>query len=324
MKKTVYSNMINLDLVIVTYNRLEKLKKALACYEQQTASFRNLIVVDNCSTDGTAEFLDKWQSIKSGKFQKIVNHSPENVGGSGGFHLGQKKAMELGADWVFVADDDAYAAPNMIEEFYRFTESHDASRFSAICAAVKNMDGSIAPYHRDRVRIEPGDKWPYKKFFRDTVKDDEYESEFFTIDLLSYVGAFLNAKSLRKSGLVDPSFFIFFDDSEHSLRLRKCGKIIVVPKMEIMHEGGNSETKKDVLVWRYYYQVRNETRMLLKHYPRTAIKGVLFELRRIVGRKLHHAPYNQADLLTETAVWDALWCNMGKHKKYKPGWECKI
>ena len=86
---------VKLDLVIVTFNRLEKLKKALSCYEKQTSPFRNLILVNNCSTDGTKEYIDEWQREKT-FFGKIVIHTDENLGGSGGFYLGQKKAAELG------------------------------------------------------------------------------------------------------------------------------------------------------------------------------------------------------------------------------------
>ena len=53
---------LNVDVVVVTYNRLEKLKKALACYENQTLSFRSIIIVDNHSSDGTYEYLEEWKS----------------------------------------------------------------------------------------------------------------------------------------------------------------------------------------------------------------------------------------------------------------------
>ena len=104
---------MNVDVVIVTYNRLEKLKKALASYENQSRRFRHLIVVNNHSTDGTSDFLDAWGRTEA-PFSKIVINTDENLGGSGGYYLGQKKAMELEAEWVFLADDDAYAEPDLM------------------------------------------------------------------------------------------------------------------------------------------------------------------------------------------------------------------
>ena len=52
---------MNIDVVIVTYNRLGKLKRALTSYERQTRPFRNLVVVNNHSTDGTLEYLEAWR-----------------------------------------------------------------------------------------------------------------------------------------------------------------------------------------------------------------------------------------------------------------------
>ena len=310
--------MTKLDLVIVTYNRLEKLKKALLCYEQQTASFRNLIVVNNCSTDGTKDYLDEWKQQKT-PFQKVVIHSNENLGGSGGFYLGQKKALELGADWVFVADDDAYATPTMVEEFYRFVKGRDCTKISAVCAAVRRLDGCIDACHRDRYRIVKGKRWPCMVFNRMQVSEEEYNKDFFSIDLLSYVGSFINSQAMMKYGVVNPRYFIFFDDSEHSLRLKKYGEILVVPRIRILHEGGQVESNEPTLSWRNYYLKRNETHMLLKHYPRTAIYTIYTELRRIIGRKIYGRPLNPYELLNADAVMDALFGRLGKHSIYRPG-----
>lgn len=52
---------LNLACVIVTYNRLNYLKKALDCYDQQTKMPNYLIIVDNHSTDGTSDYLDGWK-----------------------------------------------------------------------------------------------------------------------------------------------------------------------------------------------------------------------------------------------------------------------
>ena len=176
--------MIHTDIIVVTYNRLEKLKKALLHYEQQTSAFRNLIIVNNCSTDGTSEFLKEYCSQNHDKFQTVLINTDENLGGSGGFYLGQKKALELNADWVMVADDDAYAAPDMVEQFYNFIEHHDSSRISAVCAVVHNIDGSICDYHRRRVTLtSTKGKGLLNKISLDynstPVDISEYEKEYF-------------------------------------------------------------------------------------------------------------------------------------------------
>lgn len=320
-----------LDIVIVTFNRLEKLKKTLRCYEAQSESFRNLIVVDNCSTDGTKDFLKLWSNNYSinteiKKFNPIIISNKENLGGSGGFYIGQLKAMALEADWVFVADDDAYAEVDMVERFYDYLQKHDTTHTAAICSAVYNIDGSISLSHRDRnystKRIETGViAFFCRQYIRENVPEHEYMLDHFSIDLFSYVGTFMNGKALKKVGLVDKTFFIYYDDSEHSLRMKKYGDIIVVPGIRITHEGGGDKKNNNAIDWRVYYSTRNEQRMILKHYPRTALWNYYILLRCTIGTWLHHPKTTICEQIMRIAMWDALFCRMGKHSLYKPGWK---
>ena len=107
---------MKIGAVVVTFNRLEKLKKALAAFEAQTCPPAYLIVVDNGSNDGTAEYLEVWKEENGQAAEvcrRIVLPMGENTGGSGGFHAGLKYAMGTpDADWIWVSDDDAYPEPD--------------------------------------------------------------------------------------------------------------------------------------------------------------------------------------------------------------------
>ena len=73
--------------VIVTHNRIDLLKECLDCVNSQEIPFSRIIVVDNHSSDGTKEYLDK-----IGDPRYIVIHSEKNLGGAGGFSLGLQEA----------------------------------------------------------------------------------------------------------------------------------------------------------------------------------------------------------------------------------------
>lgn len=309
---------MTIDVVIVTYNRLDKLKKALDSYECQTRPFRNLIVVNNHSTDGTFEYLEFWKGQEA-PFSKIVISSRENLGGSGGYYLGQKKAMELNADWIFLADDDAYAEPDLIERFLEYVENNDTSLVSAICGTVYHSDGTIDYNHRSRW-VSNGRRFVYRK---PSVPDD-YRKDSFEIDILSYVGSFINGKAMAKVGTVDASFFIFWDDSEHSLRLKKFGKIICVPSIRIMHDDiivknqDRRRAKPVIVSWKDYYLERNEVVLFKRHFPWAAVHQLRIALTNWVKGEYRKDPY-------AVVKWDAFkdaWLGrMGKHRIYKPGWE---
>ena len=76
--------------VVVTYNRRELLKRNIHSLRQQDSPLSAIVVVNNGSTDGTAEWLAEQHDLK------VI--SQENVGGSGGFYTGIREAYDMGAD----------------------------------------------------------------------------------------------------------------------------------------------------------------------------------------------------------------------------------
>ncbi|EEN7923082.1 glycosyltransferase, partial [Salmonella enterica] len=88
--------------LIVTFNRLEKLKKSVR--ETVKAGFSSIVIVNNGSNDGTRE----WLSSLSEPGITTLNLK-DNLGGAGGFKVGSQYICSYSnADWVFFYDDDAY------------------------------------------------------------------------------------------------------------------------------------------------------------------------------------------------------------------------
>lgn len=304
---------MNVDVVIVTYNRLEKLKKALASYENQSKTFRNMIVVNNHSTDGTYEYLEAWKNEET-PFTKYVITTEDNLGGSGGFYTGQEFAMTLNPDWVYLADDDAYAEHDMMEQFYKFCETHDVSKLSAICGAVCDMEGKVCCYHRSTYKTI--------KFnlYRKDSKTEDYELPFFEIDFLSYVCSFINARAIGKVGMVDSRYFIYFDDSEHSLRLQRFGPIVCVPLIRINHEDGGSKGYDEGIIvsWQEYYMIRNEINMMKRHHFFVALNKFRKELWKLY---VVHSYPGYYEPMVKAAVKDGWGGKLGLHGLYRPGWK---
>ena len=297
--------------VIVTYNRFDKLKKALEAYEKQEKPVDDLIIVDNCSTDGTRDFLRDWEN-EEGVSNRHVIYMNENLGGSGGFHDGCEYALTLAPDWILVADDDAYPDKQVISNFGAYTTNHNIDDISSICSTVVNSDNTIAYYHRRILEV----KWHYQIVSRNSTEED-YLKESFPVSLFSYVGTFMRADSLRKVGLCIRDFFIYFDDSEHSIRLSKTGQIICVPSLKVFHDDANAIAKnasgKPVL-WREYYGIRNRLYTLLHHYPLAGIYWLLAMIK--VGVLTNGTP--EEIKMRRAAVRDAVLSRLGKHPVYRP------
>lgn len=108
-KKKREDRMQKVTAVVVTYNRIELLKECINSLQMQQSLVESagdvqldILIVDNASNDGTHEWIDGLTAEK--EFHAL--HLSENTGGAGGFYSGMKWAVEHGADYVWIMDDD--------------------------------------------------------------------------------------------------------------------------------------------------------------------------------------------------------------------------
>ena len=144
---------IKIGVVMVTYNRLDKLKVALTAYENQARKPDYIIVVDNHSSEDTEIFLDEWS--KKCPIANNVIRTEENLGGAGGFYEGMRAALGEKLDWLWIADDDAFPEEHALEVLENYINNHsDAeNKIAALCAKVEDdTSGRIDISHRCRIR----------------------------------------------------------------------------------------------------------------------------------------------------------------------------
>lgn len=300
----------SIGVVLVTFNRLNKLKNALTCYDKQTYKPKYIIVVNNASTDGTYQYLEKWKESDS-NINKIVINCNENLGGSGGFYVGLEKAMQLElSEWIWVSDDDAYPQENAFFETNSVINNHKNEDISIVCGIV-NEHGNIAKSHRKNI-IREGIK------IKEKPLDDEAYKHEFTINSCTYVGSAINLQKLKEVGLPRKDYFIWYDDAEHTMRLSKVGKIICNPNIVIEHDNQISVNKKGIN-WMKYYGVRNSYDFYMKNFP-SYLVNLKFNINLIRVfiksiSKFDFAQYKQY----KQALYDAKHGFFGKSDKYFPG-----
>lgn len=299
-----------IDVVIVTYNRLEKLKRTINAFDSQTTLPKRIIIVNNNSNDGTMEFLEEWRNKKY-EYDKVVLNLPENIGGSGGFFHGIQFALNNKADWIWVSDDDAYPEESAIEYALNYINNHDMNNVSAICGQVIEKN-AISYAHRRN--IQQG----IIRIKETNSKKSDYIKEEFDIDLFTYVGTVMNAKKVKEVGNVNKDFFIHYDDTEHSERLRKVGRIICIPKIKVIHDIQN-RTINEKVSWKNYYSYRNKLYFFKNNFGKrySNFEKLLIYLRII---KKHNYACTKLIL---TAIKDFNNNKLGMHDVYKPGWTFK-
>src|ERR1700761_1080776 len=100
--------------VLVTFNRAELLLNCLDALMRQKRRLDRIFIIDNASTDGTREKLQRagWLDNPAVEYVGMT----ENTGGAGGFHEGTKRAFEAGYDWLWLMDDDVLAHDDCLEK----------------------------------------------------------------------------------------------------------------------------------------------------------------------------------------------------------------
>ena len=125
--------------VVVTYNRLPLLRRCLAALQGQTAQGLRVLVVDNASADGTAEYLKTL--AMSGLVCRILT---ENLGGAGGFAYGMQAAAKLGCKAVWLMDDDTLPEPQALEALLAADAAMDGA-YGWLSSRALAPDGSDQP-----------------------------------------------------------------------------------------------------------------------------------------------------------------------------------
>lgn len=292
--------------VVVTYNRLEKLKKTIQSFDNQSVYPERLIIVDNCSTDETYDYLEK---IKANTKAYPINviHLKKNTGGAGGYYAGISEAIKCDCDWIHLSDDDAYLDKNLIKEFKNLTIKEN-DNVGAISGTVFEH-GKIAYMHRRKIKRG--------LFFIKEIcsKEKDYGKDAFEINLFSYVGTFIKKEVINEIGNTKKDYFIWYDDTEHSVRVQKKYKIICVPRIKIYHDCPVT-TKK--LTWKKYYAYRNRLDMLLTNYGKRyfLVFSVVLKLSCIID--ILRGQKDKAKMKIE-AIKDCNSRKLGISEKYFPG-----
>lgn len=243
---------INYSIVVVTYNREKLLRECISRIEQQTIRADKVIIVNNASTDGTAAYLESLSG--QSEAYRIIN-CRENVGGAGGFATGIKVAMDIGTECLLIIDDDAMLAADYMEKLLKAREQH--RKYKAFAGSVI-VDGKIDTYHRKMLSK--------KGFLMKNCKEDLYKQEYFECDIASFCGMLLDKEVIEKIGLPHADYFIWHDDTEYSLRIKKYSKFLVIPDAELIHKTKiNTTTYPRRYEWRDYYAVRNRILFVREH-----------------------------------------------------------
>jgi GT2 family glycosyltransferase len=267
--------------VVVTYNRKDKLRKVLDHVLAQTLKPEWLVVVDNASTDGTDQVLKEYEGLDG----VVVVSLTENTGGAGGFATGMNKGYELGADFVWIMDDDCYANAEALEELVNGLAKAEEAMGMPLpfaCSLVKWVDGSICEMNN------PMTTWDWGRLI-------SKGQDAVLVHHCSFVSVLFPRWTLTKHGLPLREYFIWFDDQEYTLRVNKSGPGVQVLSSVVVHDlgvnrGVNFSDVNASNMWKFEYGARNEASFRLHHENPVAFAK--FVVRVLQGTRAGGVPWS--------------------------------
>lgn len=233
-------------VIIVNWNNKTD---TLACLDSlQRCHYPDLdiIVVDNASTDGSAELIIAKMP------QLLMIRNPKNLGFTGGNNIGMKAAFERDADYVFLLNNDAEIAPDSLEILVDFLES----RPKAWAAAPL-----IYYYKQPKLIWSAGGKInPRRATSQMLGTDEDDHGQFgetpFEVDYATGCALMVRRSAVEKFGLLDDRFFMYYEEVEWSGRMQSNGlEVAVVPRAKAWHKINPKARNESPFV--HYLMTRN-------------------------------------------------------------------
>ena len=226
--------------VVVTYNRLNFLKEIINAIRNQTKKIDNIIVVDNSSTDGTSNWLNEQDDIF------VIRQ--ENVGSSGGQYTGIKAAFDKGTEWIWTMDDDVVPAPNCLEILLE----KDDNNLVRVPLRYK-PDGQ--PFYNDAIKYNLTN--PFRKFWQGLISENHLKDKFISVEGITFEGPLFHRSVVERIGLPEKKFFIFGDDTEYFLRVKKFNIKIEICRDARLNRKLDVLPLKKIQSSKKFYFVRN-------------------------------------------------------------------
>jgi len=231
--------------VVVTHNRRALLVQCLAALRAQSRLPDHVLVVDNASTDGTADLVRE----EYPDFELLA--LTVNGGGAGGFYEGLRQAHGDGFDWIWLMDDDTIPTLGCLQALLDAADVVGDRLPALLSSKVIWTDGQLHPMN-------------YQGFERTSSAAVIEASELGLMPLrtATFVSLLVNRRAIDDHGLPLRRYFLWSDDIEYTARILRHQPGYLVPASVSLHKTEQPYTAISTSGDRFYFHVRNTLYML--------------------------------------------------------------
>jgi GT2 family glycosyltransferase len=279
------------SIVIISFNTREILRECLHSVLHEITNLAvEIFIVDNDSTDGSPEMVE----------QDFPQATLLRAGSNLGFGAANNLALLQARGRYFVLlNSDAFFQPGTLAASIRYMDEHPECGLGG--ARLVGRDGAMQPSARtfptvfgDAIVLTGlASRFPRSKFFGafDRTWADPHQPA--SVDWVPGAFSIIRPAALLKTGLFDPAFFLYYEEVDLCLRIKRAGYAIWYwPDISIIHIGGESSRQLKTL-----------------EFSSTAAQVVLWRMRSTLlyyrkhhGWKVHAARWLEVVLNKATAI----------------------
>lgn len=290
-------------IVILNWNGWEDTLECLASLRELDFPEFRVIVVDNGSDNDSTGRIEQWILGQRGTVRIDLIRSRENLGFSGGNNLGIRRALDEGAEFVWLLNNDTTIDKDALAALVRVALEDES------IGAV----GSLILYQRDPGTINSAGILiaPFALRARLLGLNEKRADPAFNVrrdvDAVSGCSILLRASALRTIGSMEERYFLYFEEVDLALRLKKSGyRCVFAPESVVFHKQWGSIQPYPELA--DYYLARSQVLFIkkfagkahaaaavvwfaAKYFPRVVIRSVRirnFACLRAFGLGLWH------------------------------------
>lgn len=258
-----YLGVASAHVVILNWNGAADTVRCIESLSRQTLPGLHVVVVDNGSRDDSVARIRTWSS-DHGVAVKVIENGA-NLGFAAGCNIGIRHALDDGADYVLLLNNDTELAPNVLEILIGFMELH--RDYAAVTGQIRYADRPVI-WNCGGYLTWFGSR---KYLFGEQPVEHVPQTGWRRISFITGCAALVRASVFRDHGLLTERFFFGEEDYDFSLRLKRAHLGVACCLDAVVHHRVGSSIDRaapPVALGRYYVYYLNRFIDMRDNYPR--------------------------------------------------------
>jgi GT2 family glycosyltransferase len=270
----------------------------LACLESLSRSDwpnTTTIVVDNGSDEEIAPAVaERFPDV-------LVVRNESNLGFAGGMNTGTRKALETDADYVLLLNNDTEVDRTMIRKLVEAAEQHPDAGIVSPLDFFRDSPQTISMIG---LRFDPRRGYNGPPMGRGE-RDHGQLRGVREVDASAGTAMLVPLPAVREVGLLDEDLFLYIEDIDWALRMRRAGKRIYTAMEARLWHAQAASSGGEATPQVTYYTTRNTFVVTARHAPMRGPRAAIRHLEILSANLVHalRSPHRLGHLRAVIAAW---------------------